>query len=308
MSFNAVFDKAEIILTEGALVERLKSEFHLKMDGAVNHAGLIYSHPEILSMLYRQYIDIAQKQGFPIMIMTPTRRVNAESMARSKFANKPLLADSIKLLNRVRSEYGDYQSRILLGGLLGCKGDAYSGEKVMDTCEAYEFHTQQTRQFIDQRIDFLFAGIMPEFNEAEGMARAMAETGIPYIISFMVQKEGTLLDGTVLIDAIKRIDENVDPGPVCYMANCIHPANLRLALLNQPNLHYLNRFKGIQANASILSPEELNNCPVVEQDDFNHLVNEMYQIKKQFELKIVGGCCGTNNEFISILADKLKEI
>ena len=308
MSFDKIFQESKIILTEGALVERLKTEFNLEMDGAVNHAGLIYSKPEILELLYRQYIDIGNKYNLPVMIMTPTRKVNFESLHQSPFRNKSVISDACLFLNSIKESYQEYSQNILVGGLLGCKGDAYSGEKILGIEESYTFHQQQTLQFQKSKIDFLFAGIMPEINEAIGMAKAMAETNIPYIISFMIRKDGCLMDGTCLSDAIKTIDEQVSPQPTCYLTNCIHPTNLIEALSNGKNKNspQLKRFKGIQANASILSPEELNNCGILQQGDFNKMIEEMYFLQQHFDLKIFGGCCGTNDEFMDLLSGKIN--
>ena len=88
MTFEKIYQNSRVILTEGALVERLKSEFNVKMDALINHAGLIYTHPESLEFLYRQYIEIGREFDLPIMIMTPTRKVNVESLKNSWFNNK----------------------------------------------------------------------------------------------------------------------------------------------------------------------------------------------------------------------------
>ncbi|KJF41649.1 homocysteine S-methyltransferase family protein [Draconibacterium sediminis] len=307
MRFEEIYKSSKIILTEGALVERLKSEFNAEMDECINHAGLIYTHPESLESLYRQYIDIGQEYNLPIMIMTPTRKVNFESLKNSQFNGKNLIDDSCAFLNRIKKSYNKYSEKILVGGLLGCKGDAYSGKKVLGINDAYLFHKQQTSQFIEKDIDFLFAGIMPEINEIKGMARAIAETNIPYIISFMLRKDGCLMDGTVLSKAIEMIDNEVFPNPVCYMTNCIHPTNLIHGIIQDENKNsqFLKRLKGIQSNASILTPEELNNCNILQQDDFDQIINEMCFLRNEFNFKIFGGCCGTNDKFIKSLTEKL---
>jgi S-methylmethionine-dependent homocysteine/selenocysteine methylase len=308
MSFETIFRDSAIILTEGALVERLKTEFNAEMDARVNHAGLIYTNPEVLEIIYRQYISVGQKYNLPIMIMTPTRRVNHESVSKSPYHSKNLISDSLTFLKRIKESYGEYSPHILIGGLLGCKGDAYSGEKILDINQAYTFHKQQTSQFQKEKPDFLFAGIMPEINEATGMAAAMAETDIPYVISFMIRKDGCLIDGTSLSEAIKRIDDKVSPQPVCYMTNCVHPTNLIAALCNNKNKNspQLKRFSGLQANASTLSPEELNNCSILHQGDFDAMIAEMLILQKHHGLKIFGGCCGTNDVFLDKLSKKLK--
>lgn len=307
MQFEEIYKRSDIILTEGALVERLKSEFNAKMDVWINHAGLLYTHPESLEALYRQYIEIGQKFDLPIMIMTPTRKVNNESLKRSVYNGKNLFTDSCTFLNQIKKSYTNYSEKILVGGLLGCKKDAYSGEKVLGIEDAYRFHRQQTSQFTTRDIDFLFAGIMPEINEAIGMAKAMAETEIPYIISFMLRKDGCLMDGTILSEAIKIIDTEVSRAPICYMTNCIHPTNLIHGLIRDENKDspFLERFKGIQSNASLLTPEELNNCTILQQDDFEKIISEMCFLQNKFNFKIFGGCCGTNDKFLESLAKEL---
>ncbi len=307
MTFEEIYQSSSIILTEGALVERLKSEFNIVMDDWINHAGLIYTHPESLESLYRQYIEIGLKYDLPIMIMTPTRKVNFESLKSSQFDGKNLFDDSCTFLNQIKKSYNKYSEKIFVGGLLGCKGDAYSGKKVLEIKDAYSFHKQQTSQFVGKDIDFLFAGIMPEINEAIGMARAMAETNIPYIISFMFRKDGCLMDGTILSKAIELIDNEVFPTPTCYMTNCIHPTNLIHGIIQEKNIDspFIKRFKGIQSNASILTPEELNNCKILQQDDFDKIINEMCFLRNEFNFKIFGGCCGTNDKFLKSLTEKL---
>jgi S-methylmethionine-dependent homocysteine/selenocysteine methylase len=307
MTFEEIYQSSKIILTEGAIVERLKSEYNTEMDDWVNHAGLVYTNPESLETIYRQYIEIGQKFDLPIMIMTPTRKVNFESLNSSQFKGKNIFEDSCTFLNQIKKSYNNYSEKILVGGLLGCKGDAYSGEKVMGIKDAYLFHRQQTSHFAEKDIDFLFAGIMPEINEAIGMAMAMAETNIPYIISFMLRKDGCLMDGTILSKAIELIDNEEFPSPICYMTNCIHPTNLIHGIIQEKNKNsqFLERFKGIQSNASILSPEELNNCNMLQRNDFEKLISEMCFLQNEFNFKIFGGCCGTNDKFIESLTEKI---
>ncbi|MDP4184920.1 MAG: hypothetical protein Q8862_07135 [Bacteroidota bacterium] len=88
LKFEKIYRDSKIILTEGALVERLKAEFNVEVDNYINHAGLIYTNPDLLAMLYKQYIDIAQKYSLLIMLMTPTRKVNFDSLKKSNFRGK----------------------------------------------------------------------------------------------------------------------------------------------------------------------------------------------------------------------------
>jgi S-methylmethionine-dependent homocysteine/selenocysteine methylase len=307
-SFEAQVANSGPLLTEGAVAERLKSEARAELDPFLNHAGLIYDRPLLLAGIYRQYVNIARRHDIPMMLMTPTRRVNFETIPRSKYPGRDLIADAARFLNGIRSESGPFSRKIYLGGLLGCQGDAYRADGALGFSDAYAFHRLQVARFMRENLDFLFAGIMPAVDEAAGLAKAMAESGRPYIISFMIRKDGRLLDGTGIAEAIRRIDEETDPRPVGYMANCVHPLNLRLALENEINARapQLRRFLGLQANASSRSPEELDRCGVLHQDDFDGMVKEMIFLKNHYGFKILGGCCGTNDVFIDKLARALR--
>lgn len=39
-----------------------------------------------------------------------------------------------------------------------------------------------------------YAATFPAFSEAQGIAAAMAKTGMPYMLSFVIRRDGTLLD------------------------------------------------------------------------------------------------------------------
>lgn len=86
-----------------------------------------------------------------------------------------------------------------IGGLMGCKGDAYTGEEALNLEEAIDFHSWQAGLFKSAKVDFLYAGIMPVLTEAIGMAVAMSDTDIPYIISFTIQRDESCRMGIPLM-------------------------------------------------------------------------------------------------------------
>ena len=118
-----------------------------------------------------------------------------------------------------------------VGGLMGCRGDAYTGEGALPRQEARAFHRWQAEAFRRAGADFLLAGILPTAPEAQGMAQAMAETGLPYVLSLTLRRDGRLVDGTRLCDLIRETDALLGEGrPAFYMSNCIHPDAVRAAL------------------------------------------------------------------------------
>lgn len=302
------FNTREIIMIEGALGVRLRSEYGLYPDPVVANAAMIYEERAAAAIreIYRQYIDIAERYAYPLMLMTPTRRANRYNVERSNYG-KEIIRDNVNLLKGLREERAG--SEIYVGALMGCKGDAYQATEVLSEKEAYDFHSWTAELFAREGVDYLYAGVMPAVPELIGMARAMGDTGIPYILSFMLRRNGRLIDGTSIHDAIQAVESTVRVKPMTYMANCIHPSNLRMALSEPFNQTELVRkhLTGIQANASPLSPEELDGCCKVITSDPEELANEMILLREQYRLKILGGCCGTNQLHMEELASQLSK-
>lgn len=307
MDFTMFYDVNDKILMEGAIGERLKNEFGITYDPeGVAMANLVKDKAgrDALTALFNDYISVAEEYDLPLLIMTPTRRANKERIHDSIYDSN-LLEDNVHFL-RDLCESSD--ANVYLGGLMGCKGDAYSALDGLTTEEGYDFHKWQADRFCESGVDYLYAGIMPSIDEAIGMARAMASTGLPYIISFMLGDDGCLIDGTTLDDAIRLIDTEDFHQPVCYMSNCIHPTRLSTTLSKSFNRteRVKKRFRGVQVNSSPLSPEELDGCDQVCSSTADDLANGVETLNDFIDLKIVGGCCGTTKDHIEEFAKRLS--
>lgn len=298
-----------LMFTEGAVAERLVREFSIQTDPFVAHSALIYQqeYREILRLVYKQYIDSVKKRNVPVFVFTPTRRANPERIAQAGLLDKDLNGDCARFLLDIRSEYDEYSKSILIGGIMGCKGDAYRAEEALPPREAFEFHQLQAEQLSDGGVDFLFGATLPTTSEAIGMAMAMAKTGKEYGLSFVVRPSGTLLDGVSIHDAILQIDSVVAPPPAFYMVNCVHPTILKQALMKEVNRSNLvkRRLIGIQANTSSKSPEELNESSELMMEDIETWIDEMMKLRIQHNLRIFGGCCGTDNRHMEQLVKRI---
>lgn len=302
MDFETCFRTSPVILMEGAIGERLKREYRIKFDDKVAMAALVYDVDARQAMfnIFSEYIAVAKKYCLPFMATTPTRRANMERVHQSAF-DENIIEDNVRFLQQIKK---DTSINMYVGGLMGCKGDAYKAMEVLSVEEAQEFHSWQANLFEASGVDFLYAGIMPALCEATGMAKAMGETGLPYIMSFMLREDGKLIDGATIHDAILSIDNETEQKPLCYMTNCVHPIILKKAISQPFNVTGLvkERFRGIQANASPLSPEELDNCPDLKCSDSISLAGDMMELYKCFTPKILGGCCGTDNTHMEEIA------
>ncbi len=110
MNFIETISSIKIILTEGAIIERLKREFNYSLDEVLSNAAMLYDVEGkiLLEKLYREYIDIAVNSGFPIMLLTPTWRANKE---RSERANVDLITinkDAFLFVDHLRKSCGSF--------------------------------------------------------------------------------------------------------------------------------------------------------------------------------------------------------
>jgi homocysteine S-methyltransferase len=192
---------------------------------------------------------------------------------------------------------------------MSCRGDSYKPAEALAANEAREFHSWQAAKLAEAGVDFLLAATLPALNEATGLALALAETGTPYMVSFVARPEGTLLDGTPLKDAVASIDAAAEPKPLAYLVNCTHASIFRSALLHKVHSSGLvrERVVGLLANTAALSPEELDNSAGLVEEDPEAFGRSVASLHGDLGMKVMGGCCGTDDRHIRCLAEQLTQ-
>lgn len=305
MNFIDCVKNRNSILMEGALGERLKREYNLALDENVIMAGLVYSDNgrRALKELWSEYAKIAAINHLPFLATTPTRRTNQERVERSRF-NSTIIKENVEFLRKVQ----ELQNiEMYSGGLVGCKGDAFTGEGALDLESSKDFHEWEVRLFAEAGVDFLYAALFPNVEETAGVAVAIEKYKIPYIISFTIKKDGCLIDGTRISDAIKYIDSLTTNRPVCYMTNCVHPKIVYEALLHPFNNNEIvhRRFKGIQVNTSALSYDELDNSKDLKVAEPTQIAIDTVKLREISPFQIFGGCCGTDGRHMSEIAKRI---
>jgi homocysteine S-methyltransferase len=308
---QALLANSPTILGEGAVIERLRRSPGIQLDDHVVNSALIYeeSGRAALAAIYRQYLEIGQRYKLPLLLSTPTWRASRERIAAAGLAGRDLNGDNSRFLAELRDSYGDYAQQVALCGLMSCRGDAYKPDEAMSADAAAEFHAWQADALAAAGVDFLLAATLPALSEAIGLAQAQAATGLPYVISFVARPTGTLLDDTPLDTAIATIDSAVTPRPLAYLVNCTHASIFRSALLDERNSSTLVRERviGLLANTAALSPEELNESVALIEEAPEVFGNSVAALREELGMKVLGGCCGTDERHIESLARKLSQ-
>jgi len=309
-NFVQIVTTAPFILTEGAVIERIRRDPTVDLDPHVANTGLVYTKEgrAALTRIYTQYLDVGRAHNLPVITFTPTWRANPESLRRAGLPDVDAVNSAcVRFLKSIRDGYDGYAGNILIGGLMGCLGNAYDPTDALATDEAAAFHHPQAGALVNEGVDFLMGATLPALSEALGMAMAMAKTGIPYILSFVLRPVGTLLDGTPLHEAVARIDATVSPCPFAYWANCVHPSIFASALAHEvaQDATLAARVIGLQANTSAKSPEELEGLDSLDTEAPDSFARAMVALRAQFSIKILGGCCGTDERHIAEIAKNM---
>lgn len=312
MQFEQFLHSRTFALSEGSIYERLRRHPAIEFDPYLAHATLIYDTNAALTLeqVHREYLDVGQHHKLAMFALTDTWRANQERIHQSKFRGHKVNQDNAHFLAKVRDSYDLRMAPIFIGGQIGPRGDAYSPKEALPTTEAEQFHTPQVEALAEAQVDFLYAATLPALSEAEGIAQALAKTGLPYVLSFIIRRDGTLLDGTLLAQAIETIDNTTPKPPTGYGVNCVYPTVFSEGLTALENYRpsLSQRILSFSANTSTKEPEELDGLSELETEKPETLAELMVDAYQQFHTPILGGCCGTDTGHIECLASAYKAL
>ena len=304
IDMQEILNNHNLILTEAAVIESLRRSGNVDLHPQLENALLIYKEAdkEELSKLYQGFIGVACNGDIPITICTPTWRANKERISEAHISND-INGDAVKFLRHLRDRWESWAANIFIGGLIGCKNDCYKPDEGLSKDDAKVFHSWQIDQLARAGVDFLLGATLPTISEATGIALSMMETTLPYIISFVINREGKILDGNSLEHAFQEIDTACSRQPLGYMINCAYPSFLHAEKLPRS---VLSRLIGYQANASSLKHLQLDGAGALQTNDIHDWGNLMIELNKKYGIRILGGCCGTGYEHLQYIVQNIK--
>jgi homocysteine S-methyltransferase len=257
-----------------------------------------------LDRYFDAYASIAARDGVGIVLETPTWRANADWGARRGYGSDDLAGvnrDAVELLAAIRSRFETDASPIVISGCIGPRGDGYQVGELMSADEARRYHARQVDAFAGTDADLVTAITMTYSAEAIGVVAAARAAGMPVVISFTVETDGSLPSGETLGKAIEKVDAATDGYAAYFMINCAHPTHFAERL--DRSAGWARRIGGIRANASTLSHEDLDAATELDggdPHDLAQLYRELREVHPQ--VRVLGGCCGTNEEHIDAIS------
>jgi len=253
-----------------------------------------------LKAYYERYLAIATADQVGFILESPTWRASADWGDRL-WLSRDELTDAnwaaIDLMAELRAVHETATTPIVVSGCVGPRGDGYDPGQVMSPEGAAEYHADQVLAFAEAGADMATAITMTNVNEAVGVTRAALAADLPVVISFTLETDGRLPTGETLGSAIEAVDAATGRGPAYFMINCAHPTHFDHVL--DAGAAWMSRVRGLRANASRRSHQELNDAPDLDAGNPVELGAEYRALIARFpHINVLGGCCGTDHRHV----------
>jgi S-methylmethionine-dependent homocysteine/selenocysteine methylase len=255
-----------------------------------------------LDRYFAPYLETARQAGLGFILGTATWRANrdwGEKLGYTPSQLDTINHQAVEALVALRARHED-AGPFVIEGAIGPRGDGYRAELRMTPAEAQAYHGPQVRSFAQSDADMVAAFTLNYVDEAIGIVRAAKAADMPVAISFTVETDGRLPSGETLREAVERVDRETHAYPVYFMINCAHPQHFDSALKEGA---WLDRIRGIRANASTKSHAELDASTEIDIGDIDDLARRHGELRNTLRrLAVIGGCCGTDHRHIAAIA------
>ena len=293
-----------VFLTDAGLETDLIFNHHVPIREFAAHTLL--ETPEgraALTAYFNGFLRLAQDVGAGFILDAVTWKAQRHwaldlgaSIEELKAANEDAVAFAADLRAQAANRYP-----VVLGAIIGPRGDAYRPEVRITAQEAEDYFSEQLGWLAATEVDMVTALTFNQSSEAAGFVRAAQKLGLPSVVSFTVETDGTLPDGQPLSDAITQVDRETGAGAAYFMVNCAHPDHFAGVLKDGD---WVQRVRGMRCNASRMSHAELDEAPELDAGDpaeSGHLHGQMSQ--RLPNLKVWGGCCGSDLRHVARVAE-----
>ena len=294
----------DLFLTDAGLETDLIFNHGIEIREFAAHTLLPNPHGrEAVANYLRGFLSLANEYDAGFVLDSQTWKAHlhwAEDLVATEQELHETNKDAIAFIAELRDEFAGNSKPIVLNGVIGPRGDAYAPETRLAAKEAEEYHTKQIGWLAETEVDMVTALTFTQSDEAIGVVRAAHSAGLPVVISFTVETDGSLPTGQPLNEAIGAVDDATDGATAYFMVNCAHPDHFFDVLDDSA---WARRIRGLRCNASRLSHEELNECEVLDDGDPVELANQYKAITTTMPwLNVFGGCCGSDLRHVARIA------
>jgi len=289
-----LLNKQEIVLLDSAMGTEL--DFRgANVSLPLWSANAIIENPDMVKLIHKGNIEAGAD-----IITTNTFRTQKRKFEKANYSYKgknfseTAYEFTKKAVNLAKQAVVESGQNVLIAGGIAPIEDCYEPELVPETDILSTEQNEHIHNLVISGVDILIAETMNTIKEISAVLNQIHQTGIEYCISFVCKNENELYSGESVKDTLKII-EKFDPGVI--MTNCIHPELAGKVINNFKSL--TDRPLGVYCNVGnpdLFGEGRFEVC--VSPDKYYE-----YALKwKKMGVRVIGGCCGTNPEFIKKLA------
>lgn len=249
---------------------------------------------------YAPFIALAESEGLPIVLDTPTWRANPDwgaLLGAGAAQLERINEDAAAFVREVADELAP-DAEVVVNGCIGPRFDDFVAEQRMTAEEAEAYHAPQVAALAAAGADRITAVTALDPAEGIGVARSAIAQRVPAYISFTVGEDGRLADGSSLAEAIASVDAATDGGVEAYLVNCAHPSEVASGL--RGDAAALGRIAGFRLNAARAGDDGPGDAP----EQFAAGMLALRDLAP--EARVFGGCCGTDVPHIRAIAGHLR--
>jgi S-methylmethionine-dependent homocysteine/selenocysteine methylase len=251
--------------------------------------------PDLVAEIHDDYFNAGAEVAITNTFRTTPRafrKAGRESEARDA------LKKSVAIALNSKKKAG---RQVFVGGSFAPLEDCYRPDLVPNEYELRREHQVHAAWLAEAGVDFLLPETINAGLEAQIMAQSASATGLPFIISFVVDSNGRLLDGTPLAEAVQKTEL---PGRVGISLNCRPIDTVGKAF--QKLLACYDGIIGLYPNGVGHAHDDFGWCIEDHHDEIKEFVGSALRWKSA-GAKIIGGCCGTTPDYIRALHRELKK-
>lgn len=283
-------------------IRKTMEERVLFFDGAmgtmVQKAGLkagqqpeVYNmiHPEIITSIHKAYVDAGAD-----IITTNTFGANEYKLQGTGYTVEEIVEQGVKL---ARQAAGDRYVALDIGPI----GQLMEPNGLLSFDDVYTAVARQIKAGVKAGADLVIIETLSDIYEMKAAVLAVKEnSSLPVFCTLTYDESGRTMMGTDPLTAVNILE---GLGVDAVGANCSLGPKELLPIVEEI-LKYAHIPVIIQPNAGLPRIENGETVFATSPDEFAAYARQM--IEKG--VRIIGGCCGTNPEFIKTLKDKVQDI
>lgn len=247
----------------------------------------------ILQNIHEDYL----RAGADI-ITTNTFRTHRRALAPSGNANRALGLTRLAVdIARAAVANVPSDKPRFVAGAISTLEDCYRPDLVPSAVELRVEHAERIQHLIECGVDLILIETINTLHEALVIARLAANTGTPVIVSFVCNREGTILSGETLTEAASQL---LPLGISAIGVNCA-PTPFVAMLLAELQTACGDDFPLIAYGNIGYADETVGWVNTDSEDPHAYCENA-----SRWPAKIIGGCCGTTPDHITQLAKIMK--